>query len=61
MPNNVGRIDVRKQHGKMTVTSFGQTPRGQTFIRESVTLSATDPTSKKFKDELLSAVDQLLS
>lgn len=56
----VGQVAVRKHLGHMVVTSFGQTPRGQKFLKGQVRLEATRPAGLEFKRELGQAVDQLL-
>lgn len=60
MANGIGQIHVRKQKGKMVVTGFGQTPRGQKFVKEAIILEVTSPADKKFKGELLAAVEKLI-
>jgi len=45
----------------MVVTGFGQTPRGQKYIKAIEGLASKDPKDPFFKDELATAVEKLLA
>lgn len=61
MANRIGAVHLRKQRGELAVYGLGQTPRGQTFIRKVVPIKATKMDDPKFKDELATAVEQMLA
>lgn len=60
MANGIGQVHVRKQRGQLVVIGFGQSPRGQKFIRDYHSLEAASPADPKFKGELKAAVEKLL-
>ncbi|MCK5292975.1 MAG: hypothetical protein KAR39_13275 [Thermoplasmata archaeon] len=59
MTKGIGQIRVRKSHGVMVVTAYGQTPQGKKYIKGSVPLKAKDPASPGFKSEVAQAVNEL--
>lgn len=59
MSYNYGQIHVKRQRGKLVVMGFGQTPRGQKFIRGIESLEVPKTTDKNFKAELANAVAKL--
>lgn len=61
MGHGIASVHVRRERGRTTVIGFGQTPRGQKFIRATKTLLAPTIGSKDFKSELAAAVEELLA
>lgn len=59
MSNGIGQVHVRKQRGKMVVQVMGQTPTGQSFIKQTAKLKAKSGHDPKLKEEILSAVEKL--
>lgn len=59
MPKGIAHIQVRKRRGHMIVSGFGQTSKGQKYVKETVTLKATSPQDKEFKSELAAAVAKI--
>lgn len=60
MAIGIGQIHVRKQHGRMVVTGFGSTPRGQKYIKREEKLTSKSPKDPKFKQELTVAVKAIM-
>lgn len=61
MSKGYAQIHLKKVRGVLEVQGFGQTPRGSKFLKKSVPLTSKSPGNEKFKGELLSAVEELLS
>lgn len=53
-------IEVKRDHGKLTVIATGRTPRGQKYIKAKKALSVKSSKDKKFKEEMAAAVAELL-
>ena len=60
MTTGIAQIHARVTKGHVIVLGMGQTPRGQRYIKNSETLSATSFEDKNFKAELATAVEKLL-
>lgn len=61
MAKGIGTVEIRVQHGKLTVVGLGKTPRGQRYIKESIPLEAKDMFDPNFKTELAEAVEKLFA
>lgn len=61
MPKNIAAVHVKNSRGKVSVLGMGQTPRGQKYIREIIDLEVKKIDDPKFKEELATAVEQLMS
>lgn len=61
MANNYGQVHVKRQRGKLVVIGFGQTPRGQKFIRRVEEIKAPKLGDKNFKVDLAGAVEKLFA
>lgn len=61
MPHRYGQVHVKRQRGKLVVIGFGQTPRGQKFIRKVEPVDAPRTADKNFKDDLTTAVAKLFA
>lgn len=61
MGHGIAAIHVRMERGKPTVVGIGQTPRGRSFIRASKTLECPTFSSKNFKQEMATAVEEMLA
>lgn len=59
MSHHIATVHIRQQRGKLTVVAMGQTPKEQTYIRQSVPLLAHTFAAKDFKSEVAKAVEQL--
>lgn len=60
MASGIGTVEIRREHGKVTVLGKGSTPRGTQFIREKESLEVERISDKAFKDEMAAAVEKLL-
>ena len=54
------QIRIMKRRGHMVVQATGLTPKGKTYVKAQKTLLCTSMASPRFKDEMASAVDELL-
>ena len=61
MASGIRTIHVKLARGKLIVQGDGQTPRGKKFIRATETLSARKMSDPKFKEQLATAVEEMLS
>lgn len=61
MGNGIASVHVKRERGQPTVIGFGQTGRGQKFIRAIKPLKVTSIGSKSFKHELATAVEEMLA
>lgn len=61
MAAGIGTIQVKREHGVLVVQGLGKTPRGQKFIRRTTPLKSKNITSKGFKSEMRTAVEEMLA
>lgn len=60
MGKGIASVSVRRKHGHMIVVGHGRTQRGQKYIKSQVELEAKKPSDPNFKDELATAVKEIL-
>lgn len=60
MASNIGKVEVKRERGKLVVQGSGETPRGKAFIRSTVVLAAERTTDPAFKEEISAAVKEML-
>ena len=52
MSKGIGSVQVKKQRGKPTLFVYGQTPRGQLYIKGHKEINASESDRKKFKAQI---------
>lgn len=60
MGSGVGTVEVRRMRGKIVVNGLGRTPRGQKFIRKTIELDVKSLDDPNFKDQLKTAIEEML-
>lgn len=60
MKPGIYEIHVRRHRKKLSVQTFGRTPRGTKFRKESEVLKAVGTADPEFKTELAAAVVKLM-
>ncbi len=56
MGKGIAAIHVRRSHKKVIVQAIGQTPRGQSYLKQAVTLDVRSIADENFKVELAAAI-----
>lgn len=61
MTNGIGTVQIKMERGVLVLQGLGQTPRGQKFIRQSVSLGVKSSSDPAFKANLKTAVEGMLA